>query len=96
MIIYPNQFEKRRKKKVEGYLNPGLFNRELFIPRLFNHEFLNHRVEKNMVENSRVEKFMVEKSGVERLKGWGLKLGVEKSRVEMSFNRLFYVFMNKN
>ena len=51
-----------------------------------------------MIEKSGVEKFMVEKSGVEKsgvgkfmvespgLKGLGLKLGVEKSGVEMSFN----------
>ena len=26
---------------VEGHLNPGLFNHELFNPRLFNHEVLN-------------------------------------------------------
>ena len=46
-----------------------------------------------MVEMSGVKKFMVEKSGVEKfllalgLNCLGLKLGVEKSRVEMSFNR---------
>ena len=40
--------------------------------------------QKFMVEKSGVEKFMVEKS-VE--KGPGLKLGVDKSRVEMSFNQ---------
>ena len=41
-------------------------------------------VEKFGVEKSWVGKFMVEKSG---MKGLGLKLGVEKSRVEMPFNR---------
>ena len=40
-------------------------------------------VEKSGVEKSGVGKFMVEKSGME---GLGLKLGVKKSRVEMSFN----------
>ena len=38
-------------------------------------------VQKFMVEKSRVEKFMVEKSRV-----LGLKLGAEKSGVEVSFN----------
>ena len=62
-------------------------------------------VQKFMVEKSGVEKFMVEKSGVEKflfalglkrswlkspgLKGLGLKLGVEKSGVDMSFNHFF-------
>ena len=47
---------------------------------------------KFMVEKFSVEKFMVEKSGVEKflltlgLNCPGLKLGVEKSRVEMSCN----------
>ena len=50
-----------------------------FNPKLFNQELLNP-----MDEKSGVEKFMVEKSG---LKGPGLKLGVEKCEVEMSFNR---------
>ena len=38
-----------------------------------------------------VQRFMVEKSGAEKfgLKGPGLMLGVEKSGVEMSFNRLY-------
>ena len=57
-----------------------------------------------MIEKSGVEKFMVEKSGVEKsgvgkfmvespgLKGLGLKLGVEKSGVEMSFNHLYILF----
>ena len=40
-------------------------------------------VQKFMVEKSGIEKFMVEKSGVEEP---GLKLGVEKCGVEMSFN----------
>ena len=40
-------------------------------------------VQKFMVEKSGVVKFMVKKSG---LNGPGLKLGVEKSGVEMSFN----------
>ena len=53
------------------------------------------RVERFMVEMSGVEKFMVEESGVEKflldlgVKSLGLKLGVEKSRFEMSFNCLF-------
>ena len=42
-------------------------------------------LQKFMVENSEVEKFMAEKSRVE---GPWLKLGVEKSVVEMSFNLL--------
>ena len=48
-----------------------------------------------MVEMSGVKKFMVEQSGVEkflltlRLNCLGLKLGVEKYRVEMSCNRQF-------
>jgi hypothetical protein len=51
------------------------------------------RVGKFMVQKSGVEKFLVKKSGVGKfmlknlgLKGPGLKVGVEKSRVEMSFN----------
>ena len=40
-------------------------------------------VEKSRVEKTGVGKFTVEKSW---LKGLGLKLGVEKSGVEMSFN----------
>ena len=43
-------------------------------------------VEKSGVEKSRVEKFTVKKSRDERC-AVGLKLGVEKSGVEMSFNR---------
>ena len=49
-------------------------------------------VEKFLVEMSVVEKFMVENPGVEKflwtlvLKSSGLKLGVEKSGVEMSCN----------
>ena len=39
-----------------------------------------------MVEKSGVGKFIVEKSG---MKGLGLKLGIEKSGVEMSFNCRF-------
>ena len=39
--------------------------------------------QKFMVEKSGVEKFIIDKSD---LKGPGLNLGVEKSRVEMSFN----------
>ena len=51
-----------------------------------------YRVEKFMVEISGVEKFMVEKSGVEKFlltlgfKSPGLKLGVQKSGVELSCN----------
>ena len=50
-----------------------------------------------MVEMSGVKKFMVEQSGVEkflltlRLNCLGLKLGVEKYRVEMSCNRQFTI-----
>ena len=40
-----------------------------------------------MVDKSNVERFMVEKSGVEKyLLALGLKLGVEKSGVEISCN----------
>ena len=46
-------------------------------------------VQKFTVENSRVEKVMEFKSL--GLKGLGLKLGVEKSVVEMSFNQFDYV-----
>ena len=46
-----------------------------------NLTYIHMRVEGHL--NPRVEKLTVEKSG---LKGPGLKLGVEKSRVEMSFN----------
>ena len=55
--------------------------------------FKKSRVEKFMVEMSGVEKFMVEKSVVENfplalvLNCLGLKLGVDKSRVEISYNR---------
>ena len=42
-------------------------------------------VEQSGVEKSEVEKFIVAKSG---FKGLGSKLGVEKSRVDMSFNQL--------
>ena len=63
-------------------------------------------VEKSEVEKSGVGKFMVEKSWVGKsgvgkfmvespgLKGLGLKFGVEKSGVEMSFNRHFYIDIN--
>ena len=40
-------------------------------------------VQKFMVEKSGDEKFTIKKYG---LIGWGLKLGVKKSGVEMSFN----------
>ena len=43
-----------------------------------------------------VEIFMVEKSGVEKFiveRSPGLKQGVEKSGVEMSFNQLFDLFL---
>ena len=43
-----------------------------------------------MFEKSGVEKFMGESLG---LKGPGLKLGVEKSGVEMSFNRIELTFL---
>ena len=45
-------------------------------------------VEKSGVVKSGVGKFMVEST---RLKGLGLKLGVEKSGVEMSFNHQQYI-----
>ena len=47
-------------KRIEGHLNPGLFNHKFFNPGLFNHEILNHGVGKFMVEKSGVGKFMVE------------------------------------
>ena len=48
-------------------------------------------VQKFIVEKSGVKKFMVDKSSVERL---GLKLWVEKSVVEMSFNQIQALNMN--
>ena len=48
-------------------------------------------VQKLMVEKSGVEKFLSKSLG---LKGPGLKLGVEKSEVEMSFNRKIVAAQN--
>ena len=50
-------------------------------------------VEKSGFEKFGVGQFMVEKSGVERS---GVEAWIEKSRVEMSFNRyslLFFLYM---
>ena len=60
-------------------------NRPKFNPRLFNHELFNPLVETFMFESFMVEEFMVEKSW---MKSPGLKLGDEKSRVEMSCDPL--------
>ena len=68
--------------------NPRFFNHELSNPGLFNSRLFNHELFNPMVQNSWLESRRLKSSWLKSLglKGPGLKLGVAKSRVEISFN----------
>ena len=75
-MVEKSRVEMSSHYDLRGYFKPGLFNHEVFKPGLFNPRLA-------LFKNPGLKSLGLESP---RLKNTGLKLGVEKSGVEMSFN----------
>ena len=69
----------------ENKLGPIKREQKLAIKQLFNHDLFNPWFKKSWLKSPGLKSSWLKSLG---LKGPGLNLGVEKSRVEMSFNPL--------